>query len=294
MIDITKVVTVFIGRRGEHYYRHIKFDVSSLLGDEYPGAALHTIYRRPDGIAYPVITNYSDGVLTWSPSATDTVIIGVGRLEIRVIYGDVVGKSVRVLTIVEAALEDGIATPPEPPAQEWLNQVLSALSELDLDTQTPMFEEILSRIGSPTDYWTAYKTILGYANSTFQHTHSQAMCYPTLASGIQVNSGAANWALGAFTEIVPAGTIKSAYDVHWINFESASSSGVYEIHLFAGAPGAETLVAQTRTIRDNNQYGISSVPIQMPVQPPNTRLSARLASNTGNRNVVLSIYYHKY
>ncbi|QHQ62648.1 hypothetical protein Ana3638_19230 [Anaerocolumna sedimenticola] len=133
MIDLTKVATVFIGRRGEHHYRNIEFDVSNLLEDKYSGASLNAIYRRPDGAAYPVVTNYTDGVLTWSPSATDTVLVGVGRLEIRVTDGDVVGKSVRVLTVVEDALVDGIAEPPEPPAQEWLNQVLSALSELDID-----------------------------------------------------------------------------------------------------------------------------------------------------------------
>ncbi len=133
MIDLTKAVTVFSGRRGEHYFRHLEFDVSSLLDDTYPGAALNAIYKRPDGITYPVITTYADEVLTWSPSATDTLIVGVGRLEIRVTYGDVVGKSVQILTIVEEALADGIAEPPEPPAQEWLNQVLSALAELDID-----------------------------------------------------------------------------------------------------------------------------------------------------------------
>ena len=47
--------------------------------------------------------------------------------------GDVVGKSVKVITIVEEALADGIAPPPEPPAQEWLNQVLSALAALNID-----------------------------------------------------------------------------------------------------------------------------------------------------------------
>ncbi len=133
MIDLTKASTVQIGRRGEHHFRNIEFDVSSLLGDEYPSASLQAIYKRPDGIAYPVITTYADGVLTWPPSATDTQLVGVGQLEIRVTYGDVVGKSVRILTIVEEALADGIAEPPEPPAQEWLNQVLSALAELDID-----------------------------------------------------------------------------------------------------------------------------------------------------------------
>ncbi len=142
MVDLTKAVTVFIGRRGEHYYRNIEFDVSRLLEDKYPSIALNAIYKRPDGVAYPVITSYADNVLTWSPSATDTLLVGVGRLEIRVTYGDVVGKSVQILTVVEDALVDGIVNPPEPPAQEWLNQVLSALADLDIDNINSMLNRI--------------------------------------------------------------------------------------------------------------------------------------------------------
>ncbi|SDN06048.1 hypothetical protein SAMN05192585_11065 [Acetanaerobacterium elongatum] len=133
MIDLTKAATVFIGRQGENHFRNLEFDVSSLLGDEYPGETLTAIYKRPDGVAYPVVTSYADGVLTWSPSSTETEIVGVGQLEIRVTQEDVVGKSVRVLTIVEEALADGIAEPPEPPAQEWLNQVLTALAAIDVN-----------------------------------------------------------------------------------------------------------------------------------------------------------------
>ena len=151
MIDLTKVATVFIGRRGEHHYRNIEFDVSNLLEDKYPGASLNAIYRRPDGVAYPVVTNYTDGVLTWSPSATDTVQVGVGRLEIRITDGDVVGKSVRVLTVVEDALVDGIAEPPEPPAQEWLNQVLSALSALDVDEINSLLNLIYNLLNNNYD-----------------------------------------------------------------------------------------------------------------------------------------------
>jgi hypothetical protein len=133
VIDLTNPSTVNIGRRGEHHFRNIEFDVSSLLGDDYPSASLQAIYKRPDGTAYPVVTSYADGVLTWSPSATDTIDAGVGQLEIRVVFDDVVGKSVKVLTIVEDALVDGIAPQPEPPAQEWLNQVLAALAALDVN-----------------------------------------------------------------------------------------------------------------------------------------------------------------
>ncbi len=151
MIDLTKVATVFIGRRGEHHYRNIEFDVSNLLEDKYPGASLNAIYRRPDGVAYPVVTNYTDGVLTWSPSATDTVQVGVGRLEIRITDGDVVGKSVRVLTVVEDALVDGIAEPPEPPAQEWLKQVLSVLAELDIKEINSLLNLIYSLLNDNYD-----------------------------------------------------------------------------------------------------------------------------------------------
>jgi hypothetical protein len=133
MIDLTKAATVFIGRRGENHFRKLEFDVSSLLGDEYLGETLTSTYKRPDGTAYPVVTSYSDGVLTWSPGAAETESVGVGQLEIRVTYEDVVGKSARVLTIVEEALADGIAEPPEPPAQEWLNQVLAALAAIDVN-----------------------------------------------------------------------------------------------------------------------------------------------------------------
>ncbi|NLW89967.1 MAG: hypothetical protein GXY43_09675 [Clostridiaceae bacterium] len=133
MIDLKKAATVFIGRRGENHFRKLEFDVSSLLGDEYLGETLTAIYKRPDGTAYPVVTSYSDGVLTWSPGAAETESVGVGQLEIRVTYEDVVGKSARVLTIVEEALADGIAEPPEPPAQEWLNQVLAALAAIDVN-----------------------------------------------------------------------------------------------------------------------------------------------------------------
>lgn len=179
MIDLTKAATVFIGRQGEHHYRNVKFDVSSLLEDDHPSASLTAIYKRPDGIAYPVVTTYSDGVLTWSPSATDTLQVGVGRLEIRVTDGDVVGKSVRILTIVEDALEDGIVDPPEPPAQEWLNQVLSVLAELDVDEINSLLNLIYGLINSnyellnsTNDRLDKTYELLSTTNGTVDDTHN--------------------------------------------------------------------------------------------------------------------------
>lgn len=172
MIDLTKVATVFIGRRGEHHFRKIEFDVSSLLGDEYPGTALNAIYKRPDEIAYPVVTSYSDGVLTWSPNSADTEIVGVGRLEIRVVQGEVVGKSVRVLTIVEEALADGIVEPPEPPAQEWLNQVLSALAALDVDAINSLLNLIYDLLNSNYALLNTTHNLLDSATSQIGDTYN--------------------------------------------------------------------------------------------------------------------------
>lgn len=179
MIDLTKVSTVFIGRRGEHHYRNIEFDVSSLLEGGYPGSTLNAIFKRPDGTAYPVVTHYVDGVLTWSPSATDTIQVGVGRLEIRVTDGDVVGKSVRILTIVEDALEDGIVEPPEPPAQEWLNQVLSALAELDVEEINSLLNLIYGLLNSNYDLLNTTHDrlddtygLLSNTNGTVDNTHN--------------------------------------------------------------------------------------------------------------------------
>lgn len=97
-------------------------------------------------------------------SATDTSIVGVGRLEIRVTYGEVVGKSIQILTIVEDSLVDGIAEPPEPPAREWLNQVLSALAELDINETYNLLNLIYSLLNNNYDL---LNTTHGRLNDTY-------------------------------------------------------------------------------------------------------------------------------
>ena len=154
--------------------------------------------------------------------------------------------------------------------------------------------EINEKIGNSTDIWNGNSTVLGYANVSYKHVHNPAICYPTLADGITINTSSTAWTLGDFTEIIPANTINVEFDMHFINFEDSSTTGVYELHLFSGEVGEEVLIATIRTSRDANQSGITSVPVQVPVQHANARISGRLASDGGNRNVTLSVYYHTY
>lgn len=154
---------------------------------------------------------------------------------------------------------------------------------------------INDKIGNSNQAWNfTGDTVLGYANVAYAHIHNPAFCYPTLANGIQINTGAGDWELGSFAEIIPADEINKAFDIHWVNFEGASSNGVYELVLYSGASGSEVEIGRVRTVREGAQTGIARVPMQIPVQAPNARISAKVASNLGSRNVTVSVFLHDY
>lgn len=149
-----------------------------------------------------------------------------------------------------------------------------------------------NNVGSNLDN-ASNKTVLGYGNSQNLHTHSSAKCYPTLANGVAVSGATQAWTLGNFTEIVPANTIAAPFDIHYINFEAASANDVYELVLYKGASGSEVEIGRIRTYRTTGTSAIAE-PFQMPVQAANTRISAKVASASGNKNVTISVFYHTY
>jgi len=150
-----------------------------------------------------------------------------------------------------------------------------------------------AKLGNTTDF-AAHKTLLGYQNSLYQHVHNQAKVYPTLADGITVEGGVGAWTLGNFVEIIPANTITTQFDIHWINFESASATDIYEFVLYSGAAASEVEIGRIRSHKETAKSGTSNIPIQIPAQLANARISAKLASNTGGDNVVISVFYHIY
>ncbi|MEY2669780.1 MAG: hypothetical protein RLZZ577_96 [Bacteroidota bacterium] len=138
------------------------------------------------------------------------------------------------------------------------------------------------------------ETLLGYLNSLYQHVHNQAKVYPTLADGILVQGGSGAWQLGNFVQIIPANQITTPFDIHYINFEGASATDTYEFVLYKGLLGEEIEIGRIRTDRESATSGITNVPIQIPAQLENTRISCKLASKSGNDNVTVSVYYHIY
>lgn len=158
----------------------------------------------------------------------------------------------------------------------------------------PLIKIISDKLGLNTNFWGQENTVLGYTNAAYQHIHRPAKCYPTLANGITINGGASAWQLGSFVEIIPANTITSAYDIHWVCVESVSATDTYELVLYSGSVGNEIEIGRVRTARESATAGATDVPIQIPPQSANTRISAKLASQSGGDNMIISIYYHQY
>ena len=139
------------------------------------------------------------------------------------------------------------------------------------------------------------KSLLGYQNTLYQHVHQPAKVYPTLAAGVTATADNAAWTLGAKAEISPVNTINTSFDIHWINVEAASANDTYEIVLYKGGAGAEVEIGRVRTYKTSTISGANSVPIQIPAQDANARISAAIASSSGGGDTLtLSLMYHIY
>ena len=102
--------------------------------------------------------------------------------------------------------------------------------------------------------------------------------HPSLAAGIALPSAAADWGLGAITEIVAANHIVTGFLVHGVVVETIDKVGVFELVLYSGA--ADTEFSRVRfaiiDIGGNASYKITS-----PLIPANSRIRAQLACSTG-------------
>lgn len=152
--------------------------------------------------------------------------------------------------------------------------------------------QIRDVIGNKTDT-EAGNSIYSKSVRIEEHIHSACKVYPTLASGITITCGTPAWTLGAFATIVPASTITSLFDVHWVSLENISAAGVYELILYYGATDIEAgRVRFTKTVTQDPTFNI---PMQTIIIPANSQIRAKVASSGAAANTVdISIFYHTY
>lgn len=137
-------------------------------------------------------------------------------------------------------------------------------------------------------------TIMNYQKALYYHIHAPAKVYPTLADAKIITASATGWTLGTIVEIIPADTITEYFDIHWVDISDLSDVDQYELVLYSGAAESEEEIGRVVLAKTSNFAQGGAVPIQVPVQSPNTRISAALASKAGSSTVDVKLYYHEY
>lgn len=125
------------------------------------------------------------------------------------------------------------------------------------------------------------------------HLHPLALkCYPTLAADIALVCGdGAPWTLSAFTEIVPASTITSNFDIIGIVI-SAAAQDIYELVLYYGA--SDTEFGRIRFASGAAGTHVGFIPFESPMIAANSKIRAKLAGLAGvdENGCGISIVYH--
>lgn len=130
---VEKLYSIRLGVQGENIANPIEIDMTSWV-EKFPEAAFHILFKRyNETVAYPVLSDYEDNILTWIPTLADTAIIGVGYAEIRAIDPDtgLVKKSRIVPTAVENSVSGNDSEYLPDPMEQWANKVLAAKDEVN-------------------------------------------------------------------------------------------------------------------------------------------------------------------
>ena len=103
MLKISDVGQISLGVKGENEAREIGIDMSE-WEEELSGGTVTVWHRRHGDTEAAQVTSASydseSGILTWTPTSTDTYYEGNGRAEIRMVKGDVIRKSRNIITKV--------------------------------------------------------------------------------------------------------------------------------------------------------------------------------------------------
>lgn len=110
----TGMTFIPLGRKGENLRTQIVFPVQDWL-DEYPGASIGLINRRPgESDEYPVVISaVEDGTVKWTVGASELAIDGNGNCELIAIDDGVVAKSKKWDTVIFDAMT-GEGDAPDP------------------------------------------------------------------------------------------------------------------------------------------------------------------------------------
>lgn len=106
MLKINDVSRLYLGCQGENLAQTITIDVSDWLVD-FPSGVV-SIWHKRNGDEVPTPTGATldreTGIISWSPTSTDTYVSGEGEAEIRLTEANVIKKSRKIVTGVSKSV----------------------------------------------------------------------------------------------------------------------------------------------------------------------------------------------
>lgn len=160
---------------------------------------------------------------------------------------------------------------------------------------------VADAVGNKTDEATAQAVTTGYpslhshAKLAYYHVHQPALVYPHLADAITVTASGTSWTYGAAQQIIATNAITSAFDIHWVVVHSISDVDDYQLALYADTGAGDVLIGEIAFNRLGNFDRSVNLPIQVPVEAANAKISAKLACKAADtHSVTIKLYVHTY
>lgn len=139
-------------------------------------------------------------------------------------------------------------------------------------------------------------SMMSYLRTGYLHVHGASFVYPDKAAPVTLNSAIPSWdTTGNKVEVIPANAITKDFDLHWASLSTISAELDGVIDIFAGGVGAEVQIGAIDVVRTSNFSREGNMPVQIPQQPANTRISCRFTDSTASsRSVRIKFYGHVY
>jgi hypothetical protein len=140
------------------------------------------------------------------------------------------------------------------------------------------------------------ESVMAFLATGYYHVHGASFIYPKYVDPILLTSAGAAWATtGDLVEVIPANAITKDFDLHWASISDISVALYGIIDIYAGPIEAPVLIGSVDVSRTANFSRENAVPVQIPQQPANTRISCKFSdSTTSVRTVRVKFYGHVY
>lgn len=127
-----------------------------------------------------------------------------------------------------------------------------------------------------------------------EHFHGVQKIWPPSAASVTLTAGdAAAWTHGTKVQIIAS--LDDFTDFHWLNISGMSANAEFEVILYQGAVSSEVEIGRCEAVRNAVTSQEGKAPMMTAILDPGTRISASLATSSGNADTcAVKLYGHEY